>query len=44
MCGCKLSKNAPFCDGQTCKMLAEGEKFEAIPELHESEESHAAEK
>ena len=40
MCGCKLSKNAPFCDGQTCKMLSAGETFEAIseaPELNETE-------
>jgi CDGSH-type Zn-finger protein len=39
MCGCKLSKNAPFCDGQTCKMLADGNKFEAIQEVHEASET-----
>lgn len=24
LCGCKLSKNAPFCDKTTCLQLADG--------------------
>ena len=32
LCGCKLTKNAPFCDGKTCMMLAQGDSFEAIEE------------
>ena len=25
LCGCKLTTNAPFCDGQTCLKLLKGE-------------------
>jgi CDGSH-type Zn-finger protein len=28
LCGCKLTSNAPFCDGKTCKCLADGENFD----------------
>ena len=28
VCGCKLTKTAPFCDGETCKCLVEGKAFE----------------
>jgi CDGSH-type Zn-finger protein len=35
LCGCKLTSNAPFCDGKTCMMLADGEKFESpVEEEH----------
>jgi len=28
VCGCKLTKTAPFCDGDTCLRLLEGKDFE----------------
>ena len=47
MCGCKLTSTAPFCDGETCKKLAMGEKIYAKPkdepEAAEVEEPHTAE-
>ena len=27
VCGCKLSTEAPFCDGVTCQKILKGEKF-----------------
>jgi len=33
VCGCKLTTNAPFCDGKTCKTLLSGEKFEVEENL-----------
>ena len=28
VCGCKLSTEAPFCDGFTCQKILKGEKFD----------------
>ena len=28
ICGCKLSNDAPFCDGVTCQQILKGEVFE----------------
>ena len=30
LCGCKLTQQAPFCDGVTCKALMAGETLEAV--------------
>ena len=39
LCGCKLTKNAPFCDGETCLGLMNGESpFETELEDQEDEE------
>ena len=27
LCGCKLSKKAPFCDGETCAKIRNGEEL-----------------
>jgi len=27
VCGCKVSQQAPFCDGVSCQMLVKGEAF-----------------
>ena len=32
LCGCKLSNQAPFCDGVTCSKIAEGEPIYTGPE------------
>jgi CDGSH-type Zn-finger protein len=34
LCGCKLSKKAPFCDGETCQKLLQGQKFEIEDNLN----------
>lgn len=36
LCGCKLSTRAPFCDGETCLKIRNGE--EIVAPLHQSEE------
>ena len=33
MCGCKLSKLAPFCDGMTCQQILKGEEFKIEEDL-----------
>lgn len=33
ICGCKLSTEAPFCDGMTCQKIIKGEKFEAKEDI-----------
>ena len=39
LCGCKLTKNAPFCDGETCLGLMNGKSpFETELEDQEDEE------
>ena len=41
LCGCKLSKNAPFCDAMTCQQILKGEEFkieEDILYLEEEEQ------
>ena len=41
MCGCKMSKNAPFCDAMTCQQILKGQEFnveEDILYLEEDEE------
>jgi CDGSH-type Zn-finger protein len=35
LCGCKLSTQKPFCDGDTCRRILGGEKFEAAERLME---------
>ena len=30
LCGCKLSKNAPFCDGKTCMDIVQNEAPEEL--------------
>jgi len=37
MCGCKLSTSKPFCDGDTCKKILAGEKFESAERLLEND-------
>jgi len=33
LCGCKLSSQAPFCDGQTCKKILAGKSFDEAQAL-----------
>ena len=42
LCGCKLSKNAPFCDKGTCKELADG-TFTAAGDLQMNNEAEEEE-
>ncbi len=37
VCGCKLTSNAPFCDGKTCKALLSGD-FDSIPSQSAAEQ------
>ena len=41
LCGCKLSKQAPFCDGVCCLKLLKGEALET-PEMAGEVEADAA--
>jgi len=37
LCGCKLSSSKPFCDGETCRKILGGEKFDAAEALFKDE-------
>ena len=40
VCGCKLSSQAPFCDGITCQKLLKGEEFELQEDMLYLQEEH----
>ena len=33
MCGCKMSKNAPFCDAITCQQILKGQEFKVEEDI-----------
>ena len=42
LCGCKLSKQAPFCDGVTCVKLMHGQELDSSIPWGDQDESDGA--